>query len=200
MHHHVESHAPEGERRSAREYAQQQRTRVRVGRAARHGAWDEAQRSSTQRRLPVQRAELTQPRRVVEADGERRAKARSISRRHAASQHLAAGRARLIGGRNDGHAKVAGAVAQAATEAGADEADLEAAVDGGSEGRDGTRLGRGVGCERLEIKELLAFEGEAEGDGARRRERRRDARGEVDGGGGDGLACKCSPRRRPLPN
>ena len=95
-------------------------------------------------------------------------------------------------------------MAQAATEAGADEADLEAAVDGSSEGRDGTRLGRGVGCERLELKELLAVEGEAEGDGARdgarRRERRRDARGEVDGGGGDGGACKCSPRRHPLPN
>ena len=77
-------------------------------------------------------------------------------------------------------------MAQAATEAGADEADLKAAVDGSSEGRDGTRLGRGVDCERLEIKELLAVEGEAEGDGARRRERRRDARGKGDGGGGDG--------------
>ena len=84
---------------------------------------------------------------------------------------------------------------QAAAEAGADEADLEAAIDGSSEGRDGTRLGRGVGCERLEIKELLAVEGEAEGDGARRRERRRDARGEEDGGGEDRAAGRVTEAR-----
>jgi hypothetical protein len=42
LHLHIESHAPKRERRSAREHAQQQRARVRVGCAARHGARDEA--------------------------------------------------------------------------------------------------------------------------------------------------------------
>jgi hypothetical protein len=57
-------------------------------------------------------------------------------------------------------------VAEAAADAGADEGDLEAAVEGGSKGREGTWLGRGVGRERFEIVKLLAVEREAEGDGA----------------------------------
>jgi hypothetical protein len=81
--------------------------------------------------------ELIEPRRIVAAKGERRAKAGGIGRRHAASQHLAAGHARVVGGRHDGRTKVAGAVAEAAAEAGADEGDLEAAIEGGSEGREG---------------------------------------------------------------